>query len=196
MTRCYRGCNLLDLGLGFFRYCRTGNDASCRKRVTVKHAKFDKVSLKQPPVLTERWGQDPIAEGSSLLGLGENMQKGRVHIRPRVSRRDLLLRAADSGRRTEVEVFPGPADETRRHVIAHRGPASLTTVESADLCFGASGRAGPGSTRCAPGAGLGRLRRSVTIPRAASKCQACALVRGAAGVWSADTGRAESRACP
>jgi hypothetical protein len=79
------------------------------------YAKFEKVSLKNHPVLNEKWVQDRIAEDPSILGLGDVILKDKERIQPRAGRLDLLLQEADGNRRYEVEVQLGATDES--HII-------------------------------------------------------------------------------
>jgi hypothetical protein len=79
------------------------------------YAKFEKVSLKNHPVLNEKWVQDRIAEDPSILRLGDVILKDKERIQPRAGRLDLLLQEADGNRRYEVEVQLGATDES--HII-------------------------------------------------------------------------------
>jgi hypothetical protein len=79
------------------------------------YAKFDTISLKGHPELTERWVQDRIAEDPSILGLGDVVLKDKERIQPRAGRLDLLLQNADSSYRYEVEIQLGATDES--HII-------------------------------------------------------------------------------
>ncbi|MGO8765629.1 MAG: hypothetical protein ACLQSR_10925 [Limisphaerales bacterium] len=79
------------------------------------YAKFEKVSLKNHPVLNEKWVQDRIAEDPSILRLGDVIFKDKERVRPRAGRLDLLLQEADGNRRYEVEVQLGSTDES--HII-------------------------------------------------------------------------------
>ena len=81
----------------------------------MEFAKFDVVSIRNHPELTERWVQDRIAEDPSILGLGDVVLKDRERIQPRAGRLDLLLQDAESSRRYEVELQLGPTDEG--HII-------------------------------------------------------------------------------
>lgn len=81
----------------------------------MEFAKFEKVSLKKHPDLSERWVQDRIAEDPSILGLGDIILKDKERIQPRAGRLDLLFQDADANRRYEVEVQLGPTDES--HII-------------------------------------------------------------------------------
>jgi hypothetical protein len=79
------------------------------------YAKFEKVSLKNHPVLNEKWVQDRIAEDPLILRLGDVILKDRERIQPKAGRLDLLLQEADGNRRYEVEVQLGATDES--HII-------------------------------------------------------------------------------
>ena len=78
-------------------------------------AKFEQISIKKHPELTEHWDQDRIAEDPSILGLGDVILKDRERIQPRAGRLDLLLQDADTSRRYEVEIQLGATDES--HII-------------------------------------------------------------------------------
>ncbi|QDU94801.1 hypothetical protein [Lignipirellula cremea] len=79
------------------------------------YAKFDTVSLKGNSEFNERWVQDRIAEDPSILGLGDLILKDKERIQPRAGRLDLLLQAAESSHRYEVEIQLGGTDES--HII-------------------------------------------------------------------------------
>ena len=78
-------------------------------------AKFETVSIRNHPELSERWIQDRIAEDPSILGLGDIVLKDRERIQPRAGRLDLLLQDSESTRRYEVEIQLGATDES--HII-------------------------------------------------------------------------------
>lgn len=78
-------------------------------------AKFESVSLKNHPNLSEVWVQDRIAENPSVLGLGDLILKDKERLQPCAGRLDLLLQDADSSHRYEVEVQLGATDES--HII-------------------------------------------------------------------------------
>lgn len=78
-------------------------------------AKFESVSLKSHPNLSEVWVQDRIAEDPGVLGLGDLILKDKERLQPRAGRLDLLLQDADSSHRNEVEVQLGTTDES--HII-------------------------------------------------------------------------------
>jgi predicted transport protein len=79
------------------------------------YAKFETVSLKGHPELTERWVQDRIAEDPSILGLGDVALKDKERSQPRAGRLDLLLQDLEANHRYEVEVQLGGTDES--HII-------------------------------------------------------------------------------
>jgi hypothetical protein len=81
----------------------------------MEFTKFEKLSLKTHPELTERWVQDRIAEAPAILGLGDVIVKDKERIQPRAGRLDLLLQDAESNRRYEVEIQLGATDES--HII-------------------------------------------------------------------------------
>lgn len=77
--------------------------------------KFEALSIRNHPELSELWVQDRIAEDPSILGLGDLVLKDRERMQPRAGRLDLLLQDADSHRRFEVELQLGATDES--HII-------------------------------------------------------------------------------
>ena len=81
----------------------------------MEFTKFETVSIRNHPVLNERWVQDRIAEDPSILGLGDIVLKDRERIQPRAGRLDLLLQDSESTRRYEVEIQLGATDES--HII-------------------------------------------------------------------------------
>lgn len=81
----------------------------------MEYVKFEKVSLKNPPQLNERWVQERIAEDPTILGLGDVVLKDKERIQPRAGRLDLLLQDAESSKRYEVEIQLGSTDES--HII-------------------------------------------------------------------------------
>ncbi|PIW27799.1 MAG: hypothetical protein COW30_09055 [Rhodospirillales bacterium CG15_BIG_FIL_POST_REV_8_21_14_020_66_15] len=81
----------------------------------VSYTKFEPVSLKDHPVLTEKWVQERIAEDPSILGLGDLELKDKERPQPKAGRLDLLLQDPDTLRRYEVEVQLGKTDES--HII-------------------------------------------------------------------------------
>jgi hypothetical protein len=73
------------------------------------------VSLKNHPVLTERWLQDEIVKDTSILGLGDLVVRSQERNQPKGGRLDLLLEDPDSGTRYEIELQLGTVDES--HII-------------------------------------------------------------------------------
>ncbi len=78
-------------------------------------AKFEQLSIKDHPELSERWVQDRIAEDPSILGLGDIVLKDKERIQPRAGRLDLLLQDADTKLRYEVEIQLGSTNES--HIV-------------------------------------------------------------------------------
>jgi hypothetical protein len=109
------------------RFNRTGFFAAAQSRPvkrgvmrvigtkSMEFTKFEKISLKTHPVLSERWVQDRIADDPTILGLGDVILKDKERIQPRAGRLDLLLQDVDSSRRYEVEIQLGATDES--HII-------------------------------------------------------------------------------
>lgn len=81
----------------------------------IKLAKPKKVSLKDHPILNEKWLQNEIANDTTILGLGELILKDKERIQPRAGRLDLLLQDPDTNKRYEVEIQLGKTDES--HII-------------------------------------------------------------------------------
>lgn len=79
------------------------------------YVNFERVLLKAHPQFNEKWVQERIAEDPKILGLGDVILKDKERLQPRAGRLDLLLQAADSNRRYEVEVQLGATDES--HLI-------------------------------------------------------------------------------
>ena len=52
----------------------------------MSYVKFEKLSLKSHSEFNERWVQDRIAEGPSILGLGDVILKDKERIQPRAGR--------------------------------------------------------------------------------------------------------------
>src|SRR4051794_10251876 len=75
----------------------------------------ERISLKLHPELTEKWVQDLIAAGPSILGLGDLVLRDKERIQPRAGRLDLLLQNPETKRRYEVELQLGATDEA--HII-------------------------------------------------------------------------------
>lgn len=81
----------------------------------MKYAKFERIALKRHPQFNEKWVQEKIAEDPTMLGLGDVILKDKERNQPNAGRLDLLLQAADSTRRYEVELQLGATDES--HII-------------------------------------------------------------------------------
>ena len=81
----------------------------------LNYVKPQKISLKDHPVLNEKWVQDRIAEDPSVLGLGDLVLKDKERIHPKAGRLDLLFQDIESNRRYEIEVQLGKTDES--HLI-------------------------------------------------------------------------------
>jgi len=81
----------------------------------LNYVKFEKISLKNDPQLSEKWLQDRIAEDPKILGLGDLVLKDRERLQPRAGRLDILLQDTDSSQRYEVEIQLGNTDES--HII-------------------------------------------------------------------------------
>jgi len=81
----------------------------------MKHVKLERISLKNHPILSEKWIQERIAEDPSILGLGDLILKDKERRQPRAGRLDLLLQDAETNRRFEVEIQLGATDES--HII-------------------------------------------------------------------------------
>ena len=73
------------------------------------------VSLKNDPILNERWLHDHLHEKPELLGLGDVIVRDRERRQPTGGRLDLLLEDIDSRTRYEVELQLGAVDES--HII-------------------------------------------------------------------------------
>lgn len=74
-----------------------------------------KISIKDHPVISEKYIQNMIADDPSILGLGELVLKDKERMQPRAGRLDLLLMDPESSRRYEVEIQLGKTDES--HII-------------------------------------------------------------------------------
>jgi len=81
----------------------------------MKYEKIEKLSLRDHPVLNERWVQDRVAEDPTILGLGDVIVRDKERIHSKAGRLDLLLQEADTNRRYEVEIQLGKSDES--HII-------------------------------------------------------------------------------
>jgi len=73
------------------------------------------VSLRNHPVLTERWLQDRIVNDTTILGLGDLVVRSQERSQPKGGRLDLLLEDPDSDTRYEIEIQLGTVDES--HII-------------------------------------------------------------------------------
>jgi hypothetical protein len=85
------------------------------RRITMKHVKPTRISLKTHPEFNEQWVQDRLAEDPSLLGLGDLVLKDKERKHPNAGRLDLLFQDIESDRRYEVEIQLGKTDES--HII-------------------------------------------------------------------------------
>ena len=81
----------------------------------LEFVKPEKLSLKNHPVLNERWVQDRIAEDPTILGLGDVVLKDRERRQPTAGRLYLLFQHLGTDRRYEVELQLGKTDES--HII-------------------------------------------------------------------------------
>src|ERR1041385_9435893 len=79
------------------------------------YAKFEKISLKNHPILTEQWVKDRIEEDPKILGLGDVVLIYKEKIQPKAGRLDLLFQETDGNGRYEVEVQLGALNES--HLI-------------------------------------------------------------------------------
>ena len=52
----------------------------------MEFTKFETISIRNHPELSEKWVQDRIAEDPSILGLGDVVLKDRERIQPRAGR--------------------------------------------------------------------------------------------------------------
>ncbi len=84
-------------------------------REQLKYVKFDKVSLKNHPIFSERWLQQRIIEDPTILGLGDVILKDKERIQPSGGRLDLLLQDPDTNARYEVEIQLGRTNES--HIV-------------------------------------------------------------------------------
>ena len=78
----------------------------------LNYVKPQKISLKDHPVLNEKWVQDRIAEDPSVLGLGDMVLTDKERIHPKAGRLDLLLQDIQSNRRYEIELQLRMSDES------------------------------------------------------------------------------------
>jgi hypothetical protein len=77
--------------------------------------RFERLSIRHHPELSESWVQDQIAADPKILNLGDLVLKDKERRQPRAGRLDLLLQDAEENRRYEVEVQLGAIDES--HII-------------------------------------------------------------------------------
>ncbi|WP_182007308.1 hypothetical protein [Priestia aryabhattai] len=80
----------------------------------MQYIKLDKISLKNNPVINEKWVQSIIAKDPSVLGLGDILLKDIERKQPRAGRLDLLFQD-ENNRRYCVELQLGKTDES--HII-------------------------------------------------------------------------------
>src|SRR5690606_20233014 len=81
----------------------------------MQHIKLKTISLRNHPILDERWLQGVIAEDPTILGLGDVIVKDKERIHRGLGRLDLLLQDEDGHGRYEVEIQLGATDES--HII-------------------------------------------------------------------------------
>lgn len=81
----------------------------------MEFTKFEAVSIKNHPELSEKWVHAWIAKDPSSLGLGDVALKDMERPQPKAGRLDLLLQEVESNRRYEVEIQLGSTDES--HII-------------------------------------------------------------------------------
>lgn len=81
----------------------------------IRYVKHHRLSLKNHPVITEKWLQRQITEDPALLGLGDVDVKDVERNQPRAGRLDLLLFDPEGNTRYEVELQLGATDES--HII-------------------------------------------------------------------------------
>ena len=83
--------------------------------MNINYAKPEKISLKNHPILNEKWVQEIIAQDPSIIGLGNLILKDKERIQPNAGRLDLLLQDEDATKRYEIEIQLGKTDES--HII-------------------------------------------------------------------------------
>ncbi len=81
----------------------------------MQHIKLKTISLRNHPILDEKWLQNVIADDPSVLGLGDVIVKDKERIHRGLGRLDLLLQDEDGHGRYEVEIQLGATDES--HII-------------------------------------------------------------------------------
>lgn len=81
----------------------------------ITYIKPKRISLRNHPVLNEKWLQERIAEDPSILGLGELILRDKEIIQPSGGRLDLLLQDPVENLRYETEIQLGKCDAN--HII-------------------------------------------------------------------------------
>ncbi len=81
----------------------------------LQYTTHKKLSLRQHPMLNEKWLHDRICEDPSILGLGEVRVLDRERTLPGGGRLDLLLLDDENDRRYEVEIQLGATDPS--HIV-------------------------------------------------------------------------------
>jgi len=81
----------------------------------INFIKLERISIKNHPVLNEKWVQEQIANDPTILGLGDLILRDKERSQTGAGRLDLLLYEQDTYRRYEVEVQLGKTDES--HII-------------------------------------------------------------------------------
>lgn len=81
----------------------------------MQHTRLKTVSIKQHPLLNEKWVQEVIAADPTILGLGDLVLKDKERIQPSGGRLDLLFQEVEGSTRYELELQLGATDET--HII-------------------------------------------------------------------------------
>lgn len=80
----------------------------------MQYIKLEKISLKNHPLVNEKWVQSILAKEPSILGLGDIVLKDIERKQPRAGRLDLLFQD-EANRRYCVELQLGKTDES--HII-------------------------------------------------------------------------------
>lgn len=83
--------------------------------MSFEFVKHEKISLRNHPIINERWLHDRIADDPSILGLGDVRLLDRERAVQGGGRLDLLLLDDDNNRRYEVEMQLGATDPS--HII-------------------------------------------------------------------------------
>jgi hypothetical protein len=99
-----------------------------------------RISLKNHPLYSESWVQDIIAEGPSILGLGDLVLRDRERIQARAGRLDLLLQDPETYKRYEVELQLGATDETTSFEPLNIGTLSANGTHSTSIAPSSSPR--------------------------------------------------------